>query len=180
MKSWIALLRGINVGGRNRLPMKGLSKIFASAGCEAVKTYIQSGNVVFNADIESEDVLVNVIRDAIETEYGFSPEVHLIPADVFKGAIVSNPYPQAVSEPTSLHLFFLKSSPQSTRVSSANELLSKSETFEVVDRFLYLHAPDGIAQSKFAKSIDKALNVNTTARNWRTVLKLAELVSTIE
>ena len=180
MKSWVALLRGVNVGGRNRLPMKDLSRIFTSAGCEAVKTYIQSGNVVFKADINSERQFVDVIRDAIETEFGFSPETHLLSADALERAIESNPYPLAESEPTSLHLFFLKRSPQSARVTITNDLLSESETFEVVDRCLYLHAPDGIARSKFAKSIDKTLNVNSTARNWRTVSKLAELVSAIE
>lgn len=178
--TWIALIRGINVGGRNRLPMKGLTKLFEAAGCEQVKTYIQSGNVVFNARVRSVGQFGDAIGKAIEREYGFRPAIRLLTAKALRTAIASNPYAQAVSEPKSLHLFFLEGSPQSTHVSDASRLLSESESLTVIDSRLYLHAPDGVARSKFASGIDRALHMSTTARNWRTVTELAELASTLE
>ena len=180
MKTWIALLRGINVGGRNRLPMKDLSKIFEAAKCEPVKTYIQSGNVVFKADIRSVSQFGDEISKAIESDYGFRPAIRLVDAKALRTAIASNPFPEAASEPTSLHLFFLEEAPQKSRVDAARNLLSESESIKITGKCLYLHAPDGIAPSKFAKGIDRTLGMSTTARNWRTITKLAELVSTFD
>lgn len=180
MKTWIALLRGINVGGHNRLPMKDLSQIFETAGCKQVKTYIQSGNVVFNGHVRSVGELGDTIASAIESEFGFRPVIRLITAKALRTAIATNPYPQAEPEPKSLHLVFLEGSPQRTHISDANRLLSASESLTVIGSRLYLYAPDGIARSRFAKGIDKAFHMSTTARNWRTITKLSELVSTIE
>lgn len=180
MTAWIALLRGINVGGHNRLPMKGLSEIFEAAGCQQVRTYIQSGNVVFNARANSVGQFGDAIGRAIEKQYGFRPSIQLLRAKALRTAIASNPYPKATSEPKSLHLCFLEASPQKTHISDAEKLLSETESFKVIGSRLYLHAPDGIARSKFAKGIDRALHTNATARNWRTITELAKLVSTIE
>lgn len=180
MNTWIALLRGINVGGHNRLPMQSLSQILESAGCEQVTTYIQSGNVVFKANIDSVDQFGEEIGRAIENEHGFCPVVRLITADYLTTAIASNPYPKAVSEPKTLHLSFLERPPQEELVRDANRLLSKTESFTVIGSLLYMHAPDGIARSRFASGIDRGLQMTTTARNWRTVMKLQELASSIE
>ena len=177
MKTWIALLRGINVGGRNRLPMQSLSQILESAGCEQVTTYIQSGNVVFNGNVDSVDRFGDEIGQAIMEEHGFCPAVRLITADYLSGAIASNPYPEAVSDPKSLHLSFLECPPRDELVSEARRLLSESESFKVIGSLLYLHAPEGIGRSRFANRVDKALQMKTTGRNWRTVMKLGELAS---
>lgn len=179
MNTWIALLRGINVGGRNRLPMKSLSQILESAGCEQVKTYIQSGNVVFKSDVGPVDRFCEEFGRAIEKEHGFCPAILLITADELRAAIASNPYSQAVSEPKTLHLSFLESPPQEERAVDAKRLLSESESYTINGSLLYLHAPDGIGRSKFAGGIERALQTKMTGRNWRTVMKLEELVSTI-
>jgi len=160
--------------------MKGLSQLFEAEGCEQVKTYIQSGNVVFNARVRSVGQFGDAIGRAIERKYGFRPAIRLITARALQTAIVSNPYPQAVSEPKSLHVSFLDGSPKRAHVSDASRLLSESESFTVIGSCLYLHAPDGVARSKFAQGVERALHMSTTARNWRTVTKLAELASTIE
>jgi uncharacterized protein (DUF1697 family) len=180
VKTWIALLRGINVGGHNRLPMKSLSLILESAGCEQVSTYIQSGNVVFKGDVDSVGQFGEKIGRAIEKEHGFCPAIRLLTADELRAAIASNPYPQAVSEPKSLHLSFLERPPQDECISGANRLLSETESFTVVGSLLYLYAPDGVARSRFANRVDKVLQMKTTARNWRTVMKLEALASAIE
>ena len=180
MKTWIALLRGINVGGHNRLPMQSLSQILESAGCEQVTTYIQSGNVVFKGNVASVEQFGEEIGLAIENEHGFRPAVRLITADYLAMAIASNPYPEAVLDPKTLHLSFLERPPQEKLIRDANRLLSKTESFTVIGSLLYMHAPDGIGRSRFAGGIDRALQVETTGRNWRTVMKLQELTSGIE
>lgn len=106
MATWIALLRGVNVGGRNRLPMADLRRIFADAGCSSVSTYIQSGNVVFSATIKSTDCLAGRIAGAIETGFGFRPGIHLLTGAQLEQAIADNPFPDAVDDPKSLHVAF--------------------------------------------------------------------------
>lgn len=180
MSAWIALIRGINVGGSGRLRMKDLSKHFERAGCSDIRTYIQSGNVVFKARIGSTEKFAGRIADAIEARHGFRPAVMLITAKALRDAIASNPYPGAESTPQCLHVFFLEGVPTISAVAAADGLASPSERFSVVGRTLFFHAPDGLARSKFVRGIDKALQMSTTSRNWRTLTKLAELVSSIE
>jgi len=177
MKTWIALLRGINVGGHNRLPMSSLAQILESVGCDQVETYIQSGNAVFKANVGSADQFGDRIGQEIEKEHGFCPAIRLVTAEELGGAIAANPYPEATSEPKTLHLSFLERSPDEDRVSDARALLSETESFAVIGKILYLHAPDGIGRSRFAGGIDRALQMQTTGRNWRTVMKLEELVA---
>lgn len=179
MKTWIVLLRGINVGGHNRLPMASLSQILESVGCQQVKTYIQSGNVVFKADVKSVTRFGEEIGRAIEEEHGFCPAIQLITVDELRQAIASNPYPQATSEPKTLHLSLLERSPAKELISAAKTLLSETESFTIIGNLLYLHAPNGIGRSKFAAGIEKALQVKMTGRNWRTVMKLEELAASI-
>jgi uncharacterized protein (DUF1697 family) len=157
--------------------MQSLSQILESAGCAQVTTYIQSGNVVFNSDVDSVDRFGEEIGRAIERGHSFRPAVRLITADYLAEAIASNPYPEAVSDPKSLHLSFLEHPPQEELVSEARQLLSESESFTVIGSLLYLHAPEGIGRSRFANRIDKALQMKTTGRNWRTIMKLGELAS---
>lgn len=180
MKTWIALLRGINVGGHNRLPMTSLTQILESAGCEQVKTYIQSGNAVFKADIDDASLFAEQVGRSIEEEHGFNPATQLVTADELQQAIGSNPYPQAESEPKTLHLSFLEREPEEEHVGAARQLLAGSESLTVIGDLLYLHAPDGIGRSKFAGNVDRALQVESTSRNWRTVIKLNELAAAIE
>ena len=177
MAAWIALLRGINVGGRNRLPMADLRRIFTAAGCEQVATYIQSGNVVFAADPELDATFGEMLADAIERDFGFRPAVRLVSLAELEEAIGANPYPGAASDSGSLHLSFLDAEPAAENLGRARRLLAASESCEVRGRQLYLHAPDGIGRSRFAGRAERALGVTMTGRNWRTVLKLRELAS---
>jgi len=157
--------------------MKGLLKIFEAAGCQQVITYIQSGNVVFNARISSVDQFTDAIGNAIDKGFGFRPAIQLLTAETLQAAIAANPYPQAAAEPKSLHLVFLERSPEVAHVKKLDQLLSGTESYTLTDDLLYFHAPDGIARSKFAGSVDRVLRVNSTARNWRTVTELGKLIS---
>ena len=180
MRTYIALLRGINVGGNNILPMKSLSALLVRAGLENVRTYIQSGNAVFRSVAASIPNLVNEIQVAIRTEFGFEPRLLLLTIEEFEQAIESNPFPNAVSDPKSLHLFFLSRLPSGPAVANLQIHAAELEQIKQVDRVLYLHAPTGIGKSKLAARIEKIVGVPVTARNWRTVSKLYELALEIQ
>ena len=160
--------------------MESLRNILAKIGGQHPATYIQSGNAAFLADVDSRDTFATAITAEIDDQHGFAPAIRLITADELEAAIRANPYPDAVSEPTSLHLCFLDEPPNADHLARAEELASVTESFEVIGRQLYLHAPDGIARSKLVKGLDRALGTNATARNWRTVLKIAELANTLK
>jgi uncharacterized protein (DUF1697 family) len=177
VSTWIALLRGINVGGHGRLPMKSLVAIFEDCGCANVRTYIQSGNVVFEATSAKTKSLATKISDAIEQDHGFRPAVYILAANKLLSAIANNPFPDAAAEPKSLHLFFLDKPVGAKQTAKIDKLLATSESVRIDGKLVYLHAPDGIGRSKFVRGVDKALGTGTTARNWRTIGKLAEMAS---
>ena len=172
---YVALFRGINVGGNNILPMKVLVAILERIGLEEVKTYIQSGNVVFRSDVRDKAKLEGRIASAVHGECGFKPRILLITKSEFRGAIEANPYPQATAEPKSLHLFFLSEAPVDPDIPGMERLRLDSESYSIVGAVLYLHTTTGIGRSKLAAKIESLVGVPITARNWRTVTKIAEL-----
>lgn len=173
--TWILLLRGINVGGRNTLPMRELVRDLQSLDLENVRTYIQSGNVVFESSGKVSPTLEAEIAATIEDRHGFRPQVLLLEIDQLEKAIESNPFPEAEAEPKTLHLFFLASAPEDADLEALAEAGSPTERFHLTNRVFYLHAPDGIGRSRLASNAEKYLGVPVTARNWRTVQKLWEM-----
>jgi uncharacterized protein (DUF1697 family) len=189
----IALLRGINVGGRNVLPMAELRAQLEGLGLHEVRSYIQSGNVVFRADDDVDReagegagspeernarlaLLSERITAAVEDSHGFAPRVLLLWATDFLRAAAANPFPEGESEPKTLHLYFLADEARAPDLASLESLRADSERFALVDDVFYLHAPEGIGRSKLAARVERALGVPATARNWRTVGKLVEMV----
>jgi uncharacterized protein (DUF1697 family) len=171
--TWIALFRGINVGGRNILPMKQFVPLLNKIGAEDVRTYIQSGNVVFRHDETDTEKLVTQLRTAVAENAGFSPEVLLLSAQSFSAIAACNPYPPA----STTHVFFLAARPADPDVATLDDLAAPSEQFELDDQALFLHAPDGLARSKLAARVERTLGVGATARNGRTVTKIQSLVA---
>lgn len=171
-KRHVALLRGINVGGRNKLSMDELTSILKRLGLEDVSTYIQSGNVVFSAVDVDERALAARVSEAIAEEKGFSPEVLIMPMEKLEAAAAANPFPEAEGEPGKLHLAFAETIPPDPDLNRLESLRSDPERFELIGDVLYLHAPNGIGRSKLAAGIEKSLGVPTTMRNWRTVTKV--------
>jgi len=172
MKTYIALLRGINVGGSHILPMKTLKALLESLGLRDVNTYIQSGNVVFRSEEAHHERLSEVISAAIEVDFGFKPLVLLLELQDLEAVVRSNPFPEGESEPTSLHAFFMASRPARPDLNALEDLRSEHERFELQEGVFYLYAPDGIGRSKMAVKVEKCLGVPVTGRNWRTVQKL--------
>lgn len=177
MPTCIALFRGINVGGKNILPMKELVSDLESLKLKNVRTYIQSGNVVFQSARKPSGTLGDRIAAAIESRRDFRPHVMLLAVDELERAIAANPFPDAEAEPKSLHLFFLSSRPTDPDVASLRKAKADSERFQLTDGVFYLHAPDGIGRSKLAANAERYLCVPATARNWRTVQKLWEMAT---
>jgi uncharacterized protein (DUF1697 family) len=176
MKTYIALFRGINVGGKNILPMKELAALLEKLGADNVKTYIQSGNAVFRHQAESASQLSSTISAAIKERHGFEPRVLLLGLAEMEKAVASNPFPAAETEPKTLHLYFLASTPQNPDLKMLDSLKKANERFKLIDTVFYLHAPDGIGRSKLAERVEKALGVAATTRNWRTVSKIMAMV----
>ncbi len=177
MITYIALLRGINVGGRNKLPMKELRTLLEELGLENVKSYIQSGNVVFESDDADVARLSSEIASEINAGYGFEPRVLLLTADDFAAAMSGNPFPEGEGQPKSLHLYFLSEEPANPNLAALQEVQNEDERFELQGAVFYLHAPSGIGRSKLAERVERALGVPTTARNWRSVSKIMALAN---
>ena len=178
MTTWIALFRAINVGGRNTLPMKELTDVLAQLGLSDIRTYIQSGNVVFRSSQHNRGALTAKICEAVHASHGFLPATIILKAEELAQAITANPFPAAATEPKSLHLYFL-AQPPAPDLAALNALKASSEAFAIVGQVFYLHAPQGIGRSKLAAGAEKRLGVETTARNWRTVNKVLALAREI-
>jgi len=175
MNTYIALFRGINVGGKNSLPMKELVALLEDIGAKNVRTYIQSGNVVFQSIEKSPSQLSKQLAAEIKKRLGFEPHVLLLGLEAINKAMAENPFSEAEADPSSLHLGFLASTPKNPDLKKLNSLKKASERFHLGDNVFYLHAPEGVGRSKLAASSERLLGVPMTDRNWRTVCKIREL-----
>lgn len=175
MDTYIAFFRGINVGGNNSLPMKELVAVLECIGSRKVRTYIQSGNAVFESAEKDLARLSKQLSAEIMNRRGFEPHVQILTVDALAKAIAENPFPEAVSAPSSLHLGFLASPPKSPDLEKLSSLKKESERFQLAENVFYLHAPEGVGRSKLAASTERLLGVLMTDRNWKTVCKVMEL-----
>ena len=172
METCIALFRGINVGGKNVLPMKDLRSVLEDIGARNVQTYIQSGNAVFRTDENDVRLLADRIRTLTGERHGFEPHVLVLTLQEMEDAVSSIPFPEAESEPKNLHLFFLASAPEDPDLDALGNVRGELERFALKDRTFYLHAPEGLGRSRLAARAERLLGVPVTARNWRTVRKV--------
>jgi uncharacterized protein (DUF1697 family) len=175
MKTYIAFFRAINVGGRNALPMKELVAVLEELGSRNVKTYIQSGNAVFESKEKDASRLSKKIGVEIKQRRGFEPHVLLLELEDIEKAIKKNPFPEAETDPKALHVGFLTSTPENPNLKRLESLKSDSERFRLIDKAFYLHAPEGVGRSKLAANAEKLLGVSMTDRNWRTVCEIWEM-----
>jgi uncharacterized protein (DUF1697 family) len=175
VKTYVALFRGINVGGNNILPMKVLVAVLEDLGARDVKTYIQSGNAVFAGPPQDTLRLSKKISGEIRKRLGFEPHVLLLESDDIEKAIRKNPFPAGEADPQTLHAGFLASAPVKPDLETLGSLRGATEQFKLVGRVFYLHAPGGIGRSRLATKAEKLLGVPMTDRNWRTVLKIRDM-----
>jgi len=178
VKTYIALFRGINVLGRNLLPMKALKVLCEKNGCVDVRTYIQSGNVIFRSGLSDITRITKQLAGSVSKSHGFEPRVVVLTLSEIENAAAGNPFPEATRDPKSLHIFFLAEVPKSPDLKSL-ESLRTTERFHLKGRTLYLHTPDGFGRSKLASRAEKLLGVHATARNWRTVTTLLGIAKSL-
>jgi uncharacterized protein (DUF1697 family) len=173
----VALLRGINVGGKNKLPMKELAAMFEDAGCSDVRTFIQSGNVLFNADAGILPGLAGTIAEQIAGSFGHKPPVILRTAKQLAQVIAKNPFLKKGAAEETLHVLFLADLPTQSLIDGLDPMRSPPDAFVVQGQEIYLMLPNGVADSKLTNSyFDSKLATICTGRNWRTVNKLHELM----
>ena len=182
MKTYVALLRAINIGARNKIPMGGLKALFADLGHEDVTTYVQSGNVVFRTRAGTESRVAAEIENAITREFGHDVAVLLrSPAELAKIA-EGNPFLAGEIDHKKLHVMFLDQRPAAKAVAGLDLDRSPPDAFSVSGRDIYLHFPTrGSGRSKLTIGyFESRLGVRGTARNWRTVTTLLELARQAE
>ena len=172
----VILLRGINVGGHNKLPMAQLREIATEAGFADVRTYIQSGNLVVSSDLDPE-AAADVLTGAIRAATGLAVPAIVRTAHQWTDLIAANPYPDAVEPGTHVHVIVLPAS-ASEAINAFDASGFAPEEMAVIGSELYLHLPDGMGRSKLALAVNRLSEVAAgTARNWNTVQKLAALVT---
>jgi uncharacterized protein (DUF1697 family) len=174
----VALLRGVNLGGKNKLPMSDLRELFVAAGAANVRTYIQSGNVVFDTDPGASARLAELITEQIREGFGIRTTLVLRTADQVQQVLAENPFLKNGVPVDELHVAFLSSRPSPERVSALDPDRSPPDEFVVRGQEIYLRFPNGAARSTLtADYFDSKLKTTATARNWRTVTKLLEMIT---
>jgi uncharacterized protein (DUF1697 family) len=192
MASHVALLRGINVGGRNKVPMADLREVVTSLGHAGVSTYIQSGNVLFSTAEDDTAKLAAALESAIEDRFGIWSSVVVLSRDELARVLAANPYPDEPN-PRMVHVVFLNGSPprdlldRITAAESAAAAKGSRDTVQLIrpsaGQALFLHTPDGFGTSELAQNVLKILappkksrpGLAATARNWATATKLLSL-----
>jgi len=171
---WVALLRGINVGSRNRVPMAQLKQTFEETGAESVHTYIASGNVLFRSRRAGRAAFAKALEQAVEERFGVAAQVILRTFDEIQGVAGSHPFGHDASR---TQVAFLDGKPNAAKVKALESLDIAPDRVRVAGSDAYLHYPNGVQGARLSGALlEKELGVAATVRNWRTVTKLAELV----
>ena len=175
MKPTVYLILFRGVGGKTQLPVKELREKLTAAGFEKVATYINSGNAIVRSGMNRKRVIAT-IAEVCRKEFGFDKAIFAPTLEEWDEVIAKNPFSKAAATvPKWVHAALLESAPKAEDLERVRACAVKGEEIEVVDGVAYLHTPHGFGTSKMAAKFDAWIGVTNTARNWNTVLKLAEL-----
>lgn len=175
MKTYVAMLRGINLGARNRVAMEDLRALVLALPAEDAQTYVQSGNVVFRSRANASDVAAAIERN-LRRELDLDVAVMLRTREQLAKVVARSPFVEAGIDPTKLHVTFLRDTPDARAIKKLRGTRFEPDELRVVRRDVYLHCPNGYGRSKLNNAfLEKQLGVAATTRNWRTVTTLAEL-----
>lgn len=176
MNTYISILRGINVSGKNIIKMADLRLQLEFLGFDGVITYIQSGNIVFKSEEQNSDKLQTVIRNHIKSKYGFIIPVLVLKPEYIKSIIDTLPFTDI--DPTKLHVTFLSTKCSNPPIDQIMDKKNGSELVHITEDAVYIYCPDGYGKTKLNNNfLEKKLNVTATTRNWKTVNKLLELIT---
>jgi uncharacterized protein (DUF1697 family) len=180
MKTFIVLLRGINVGGHRRIKMADLRALLEKVGFSEVTSYIQSGNIILKAN-QTAGKVKKLVADAIEKKYGFTVQVMVRIPQEWQQAIENNPFPSEQRDPQKLHFTFLDGSPSESALQDLVQFQTEAELFEIRGQVLYVYYSNGAGRSKLTNNFfETKLGVSGTARNWNTVQKISSMVKDSE
>ena len=175
--TYAALLRGVNLGARNRVRMADLRALVEWLGCTDVSTYVQSGNVVFRSD-RTAGVLAKSLERGISSELGLDVAVVIRNRRQLQQLLAGNPFGRPKAKENRLYVTFLAEKPDRQRVRRLAEESFEPERFEIAGEDVYLWFPHGYGRSKLSNAlVERRLGVAATTRNWRTVTALAELTA---
>ena len=179
MATYIALLRAVNVAGRNSIAMSDLKELLGRLGFAEPRTLLQSGNAVFQGAKRSTTALEKLLEAETERRLRVKTEYFVRTPEEWERIIAGNPFAESArDDPSHLLVMPLKAQPSAEGVRALREAITGSEVVEVVGPAAYLVYPDGIGRSRLTSSlIERKLGTSGTARNWNTVLKLRALVS---
>ena len=178
INTFVCLLRGINVGGHKKIPMQELRDLCESIGLENVTSYVQSGNLVVDSTEGDEESIALKVRSAIQDRFGFDVPTVVRTSEAMRRVVASNPLVgDGEIEDRLYHVLFLSGKPRSRRLDEIADFDSKPDRFIVQGRHVYLHCPNGVARTKLTNTFfEKRLGVTATARNWRTVNALFDIL----
>lgn len=175
MKTYIALLRGINVSGQKKIKMADLKQTLENSGLQNVKTYIQSGNIVFDSEIGETDVLQDKIQHAILNDFTFEVPVLVKTSNQLEKILKANPFADEVEE-NRLYFVLLKKAPEQSLVNEFNEVNFVNEDFNITSTCVYLCCKKGYGNAKLNNNlVERKLKVQATTRNLKTIQKLVEM-----
>jgi uncharacterized protein (DUF1697 family) len=178
MQTYISILRGINVSGHNLIKMKALQEMYVKLGFTNVKTYIQSGNVVFESERMHADKLSLVISEGIRHNFGFDVPVIVITNQLLKDVVANNMFIRDRGEDISkLHVTFLSEEPLKNLVETIEAEKYLPDEFHIIPQAVCLFCPNGYGNTKLSNAFfEKRLKVQATTRNWKTITELAKMI----
>lgn len=180
MQTYIAILRGINVSGQKIIKMVELKEHLASLGFVNLTTYIQSGNIVFQYDVEANKVLENKIHQNIQDSYGFDVPVIVRSKEEWQNVVVNSPFDTNDLDVKKIGVTFLKNTPSQVPIEDIAKYKAINDEVVYSDKEIYLYMPDGFGKSKLTNNVlERKLKVAATTRNWRTTQKLLEMAMEI-
>lgn len=181
MHNYIALLRGINVSGQKVIQMEKLKKAFEKNGFDNVKTYIQSGNVLFESTLKSAAQVDNLVQELILKEFGFEVPVTVIEYEEVDAIIQNNPYLEKHGlDSAFFHVTILSAPPKKELLKQIVETQYLPDQFAIHNNIVYLYCPTGYGRTKLSNNFfEKKLKVNATTRNWKTMLTLQKMIKEI-
>ena len=182
MPAIISMLRGVNVGGHNKIKMDALRALYAMLGLKSPQSYVQSGNVVFLSDEKDLMALSKRIQTAIQKGFGFRPDVVLRSSMELRTVISRNPFAKRQGiEPAKLLVAFLANAPGKTARENLKKFDTRGEELHFHGNEIYIYFENGMGQTKLSwAAIEKALSTSYTGRNWNTVSKLLEMAEALE
>lgn len=179
--TYISILRGINVSGKNMLKMDALKKMCVDLQMENVQTYIQSGNIIFNYIQTNTTTITEWLQSNIVKHFGLEVPVITLTKDELENIVTSNPFTKdATSDPVFLHVSFLSEKPEKANIASLQQTISNNDKHIVINKAVYLYCPNGYGKSKLINNyLERKLKVICTTRNWKTTLTLLEMAGKI-